>query len=190
MLKPCHRIGQIRLKPLPYPMTLRLETPLHTHHCKHRFHCHPRIPLPTPANQRIGRISRRPVKSSVRKHNHWPIVLLQQRMKGPARHIGGGTVPVANQSELVHDGAQLAADNPAMIRDAFASDLSGAASVPDGMAQLNAIAVGDAYQGGRGRNVPSRIVAYAGGGSGGCVPAIGGTGGRSCPGARDRKRAG
>ena len=37
-----------------------------------------------------------------------------------------------------------------MIGDAFASDLCGAAPVPDGMAQLNAIAVGDAHRGGRG----------------------------------------
>ena len=34
-----------------------------------------------------------------------------------------------------------------MIGDAFASDLCGAAPVPDGMAQLNAVAVGDAHQG-------------------------------------------
>ena len=58
-------------------------------------------------------------------------------MKGLALYIGGGAVPVANQSEPVHDGAQLAAGDPAMIGDAFAPDLSSAAPVPnwDGAAQ-------------------------------------------------------
>ena len=45
-----------------------------------------------------------------------------------------------------------------MIRDAFASDLSGAAPVPDGMAQLNAIAVGDAHQGGRGQEASRPVL--------------------------------
>ena len=79
-------------------------------------------------------------------------------MKGLVVNIGGGTVPVANQSKLVHDGAQLAADNPAMIRDALASDLSGAAPVTDGMAQLNAITVGDAHQGGLGQEASRPVL--------------------------------
>ena len=79
-------------------------------------------------------------------------------MKGLARHIGGGAVLVANQSEPVHEGAQLAADSPALIRDALAADWSGAASVPDRMAPRNAIAVGDAHQGGRGQEASRPVL--------------------------------
>ena len=63
-VEPRHRIGQMRRKPFPRPVTLRFKIPLHAHHCKHRFHCQPYIPLPTPANQHIGRIPRRPVPPS------------------------------------------------------------------------------------------------------------------------------
>ena len=45
-----------------------------------------------------------------------------------------------------------------MIGDAFASDLCSAAPVPDGMAQLNAIAVGDAHQGGLSREAPRPVL--------------------------------
>ena len=45
-----------------------------------------------------------------------------------------------------------------MIGDAFASDLSGAAPVPNRMAQLNAIAVGDAHQGGLGQEASRAVL--------------------------------
>ena len=68
-----------------------------------------------------------------------------------------GAVPSANQPEPVHYRAQLAAYNPALIGNSLASDLSGVAFVPDGMAQLNAVTVGNAHQRGGGQEAPGRV---------------------------------
>ena len=78
-------------------------------------------------------------------------------MKSLVVNIDPGAVPVANQPEPVHYRAQLAAGDPAMIGNALASDLPGAASVPDGMAQLNAVAVGNAYQRGGGQEASGPV---------------------------------
>ena len=45
-----------------------------------------------------------------------------------------------------------------MIGDAFASDLCGAAPIPNGMAQFNAIAVGDAHQVGLGQDASRPVL--------------------------------
>ena len=60
------------------------------------------------------------------------------------RDIGGGTRPPHDQPPLLEEETEFAADNPAMIRDAFAADLLRAAPLAHGVDQLDAIGVDDA----------------------------------------------
>ena len=72
-------------------------------------------------------------------------------------NIGRSAVPVANRIEPLYYHAQLAAGEPALIENALASDLSRAASIPDGMAQLNAVTVGNAHQSRGDREAPGPV---------------------------------
>src|SRR5512135_2396787 len=62
-------------------------------------------------------------------------------------YIGRVTTPIDDQTELVQDKAELAADDPAMVRFAFLADLARAASFAHRMQQLNAVRVSYAQQG-------------------------------------------
>ena len=60
------------------------------------------------------------------------------------RDIGGITRPRHHQPPLVEQQTEFAPDNPAMVGEAFAADLPGAAAFADGMDQLDAVGVNDA----------------------------------------------
>ena len=78
--------------------------------------------------------------------------LLNQRLKGTAIvNISRITLPGDNQAKVVEDETKLAADNPAGIGLALFANLSGAATLPAGMDQFNAIAINHPDQGGFGK---------------------------------------
>ena len=78
-------------------------------------------------------------------------------MKSLVVNISPGAVPSANQPEPIHCRAELADGDPAVIGNALASNLSGAASITDRTAQLNAVAVGNAQQRGGGQEAPGPV---------------------------------
>ena len=59
------------------------------------------------------------------------------------RDIGGGTRPPHDQPPLIEEETEFAADNPAMIRYAFAADLLRAAALAHGVDELDPIGVDD-----------------------------------------------
>ena len=61
-------------------------------------------------------------------------------------NIGRGTVPGSDQTQMVEHQAELATYNPAVVGLAFLSHLAGTTSFPDGMNQLNAVAIDDPQQ--------------------------------------------
>ena len=67
------------------------------------------------------------------------------------RDIGGGTRPPHDQPPLIQQETQFPADDPAMIREAFAADLLRAAALAYGVDQLDAIGIDDAEHGRRGQ---------------------------------------
>ena len=81
------------------------------------------------------------MEAGITQDNHPPINLLNQPLKGVVRHIGGGTRPPHDQPPLIQQETQFPADNPAVIREAFAADLLRTAAFPDGVDQLDPIRV-------------------------------------------------
>lgn len=59
------------------------------------------------------------------------------------RHIGGSTRPRHHHAILVHQQAEFAADHPAMVRQAFATDLLRAAAFAHRVDELDAVGVDD-----------------------------------------------
>src|SRR5216683_2933896 len=76
--------------------------------------------------------------------NHPFVELPNQPLKGSICDIRGGTRPPYNQSPLIQHETQFPADNPPVIREAFAADLLRAAAFAHGMDQLDAVGVNDA----------------------------------------------
>src|SRR5262249_26546391 len=64
-----------------------------------------------------------------------------QPLKGVVGGIGRATVPPDHQAILVQQQTEFPADNPAVVRHAFAADLPGTAAFANGMDQLDAIRV-------------------------------------------------
>src|SRR2546428_10008601 len=62
------------------------------------------------------------------QENHMLFALPNEPLKGLVCDIGRGTRPGHHQSPLVQQQTELPADNPAMIRHAFAANLVGAAA--------------------------------------------------------------
>jgi hypothetical protein len=75
--------------------------------------------------------------------NHAPVTLPNQPLKGVIRDMGGGTLPRDDQPPLIEHQTQFAADDPAVIREAFAADLLRTAAFPDGVDQLDPRRVND-----------------------------------------------
>ena len=92
---------------------------------KHRFHEHTVLPLTALTQFEVGRIALCGMEGRITQDDHASIDLANQPLKGVIRHIGRGTVPPHHQAILVHQQAEFAPDNPAMVGQAFATNLLG-----------------------------------------------------------------
>src|SRR6266496_5515880 len=87
------------------------------------------------------------MEAGITQDNHPPINLLNQPLKGVVSDIRGGTCPPHDQPPLIEQQTEFAADNPAMIGEAFAANLLRTAAFTHGMDQLDTIGVNDAEHG-------------------------------------------
>src|SRR5499425_1467223 len=118
------------------------------------FHSYSHSTQPTKTFQtgsEIRGIALRGMEAGITQDNHPPINLLNQPLKGVVRSIGGGTRPPHDRSPLIEQQTEFPADNPAVIREAFAANLLRAAAFADGVNELDAIRVDDAEHGRRGQ---------------------------------------
>ena len=132
-----HGEGEARLKIPLGPMHHLLEMADQRQHRQHRFDEDAVLPLPTLAEFEIARIPLGGMEGGVAQDNHALFELPNQPLKGVIRYIGGGTLPPHDQPPLIQQETQFAADNPTMIRQAFATDLLRAAALAHGVDQLN-----------------------------------------------------
>lgn len=142
-----HRKSEAGFKIRPNAVRQMLET---THNGQHRqkgFNQHPGVPLTALAEFQVGR---RPIflsKVRVGKHQHLVRHIIHQVLKSrPIVNIGGVGCPVHHQTQMIKQHTQLATDNPAAVRGAFASDLLVTASLAAGMDQFNPETVNQADQ--------------------------------------------
>src|SRR5262245_41924638 len=98
------------------------------------------------------------MEASVTQDNHALFTLSYEPLKGVIRHIGGVTRLPHYQAILVHQQAEFAPNNPAVVGHAFTSDLLRAAAFADGVHELNPIRVDDAEHGRRGQEGPRPVL--------------------------------
>ena len=114
------------------------------HNGQHREHClhqHPVLRCAALTQFEVGRIALRGMEGGITQDNHTFFELSNEPLKSVIRDIGGGTLPSHDQPSLIEQETEFAADNPAMIREAFAADLLRAPTLSDGVDQLNAIRI-------------------------------------------------
>src|SRR5437660_12043285 len=102
-------------------------------HGEHRLDEHTVLPLPPRTQFKITRIALGGMEGRITEDNHLVFTLSHQPLKRVIRDIGGGTVPPHDQPPLVEQQTEFAADNPAVIGEAFATDLLGAPAFAHGV---------------------------------------------------------
>ena len=135
------------LKIRPLAMHDFLEVADERQHRQDGLHQHALLPLAPLTEFQVGGIALRGMEGGITQDNHPPIHLLNQPLKGVIRDIGRGTRPPHDQSPLIEEQTEFPADNPAMVRHAFAADLLGTAAFADGVNQLDAVCVNDPKHG-------------------------------------------
>src|SRR5215475_7514108 len=146
-----HRECQARLKIRPAPMHHLLQMTNEREHREHRLHQHTVFPLAALTQFEVAGIPLGRMEAGIAQDDHPPINLLNQPLKGVVRSVGGGTRPPHDQPPLVEQQTEFAPNNPAVIGEAFATDLLGAAALAHGVDQLDAVGVDDAEHGWRGQ---------------------------------------
>ena len=116
-------------------------------HRKNGFDDHAHVPYTWLTEAQVGGMPVLFSEAGVREDDHLVSELVNQMLKGCAIiDIRGVTLPVDNAPQVIQHEAELAADNPALIRLAFLADLPCTAPLPSWVQQFNAITVNDADQ--------------------------------------------
>ena len=112
------------------------------HQGQHREHClhqHAVLPFTALTQFEVGGIAFRRMEAGVTQDNHLFFKLSNQPLKGGViRDMGRGTLPRHDQSPLIEQQTEFPADNPAVVREAFAAELLRAAAFAHGVNQLDA----------------------------------------------------
>ena len=146
-----HGECEARLKICPAPMHHLLQMTDERQHREHRLHQHPVLPLAALTQLEVGRIALRGMEARIAQDDHLLFALADEPLKGVICDIGRGTRPRDDQSPLIEQQTEFTADDPAMIREAFAADLPGAAAFADRMDELDPIGIDDAEHRRRGQ---------------------------------------
>ena len=91
-------------------------------HREHRLHQHAVLPLAALTQFQVAGIPLGGVEGCVAEDNHAFFALPNEPLQGVIRGIGGGTRPPHHQPPLIQHETQFPTDNPAGIREPFATD--------------------------------------------------------------------
>jgi hypothetical protein len=125
----------------PAPMHDLLEVHDEREHREDRLYQQAVLPLTTLTQFEIAWIACCGMEAGITQDYHLFFKLSHQLLKGFIRDIGGRTLPRDHQPPLVEQQTAFPADNPAMIGEAFAADLLGAAPLPYGVDQFDPLGV-------------------------------------------------
>lgn len=143
-----HREGYPAPQGRPRPMTELLEVADRREHRQDGLNHHPDIPGAPFARLHIRRIPRFGVEPGVGQDHHLVLKLADQTLE---RRIGGirrGVIPGHNQPILIEDVGNLRPNDPAMVRQPLATNLTVSPILAPWMAQFDAVAIGHAQDGG------------------------------------------
>ena len=142
-----HCIGQSALEVGPNAVSDLLEMADRCQHREDGLDDHAAIPLTAPADFEIGRMPVLLLKPLITEDHHLVGHGVNQVLESRSVvDIGCVTGPIHDQTEVIDQITQLAANNPARVGLAFPADLLSAASFTARVDQLDAIAVDDAEQ--------------------------------------------
>lgn len=93
-------------------------------HTQDGFNKHTNIPCPTLARFDVRAVINTFSEMGVGENNHSSFVLLDKRiLKNRIGRVGCFDVPITDQTEFIENQRKFAANNPTVIRSAFAPDL-------------------------------------------------------------------
>ena len=118
-----HGEREARLKIRPAPMHHLFEMADERQHREYRLHEHPVLPLPALTQFEIRGIALRGMEAGITQDNHLLLTLPNQPLKRVIGDIGRVACPPHDQPPLIEPQTEFAADNPAMIGEAFAANL-------------------------------------------------------------------
>src|SRR6266446_4178502 len=128
-----HGERQARLKIRPIPMHHLLHMADERQHREHRLHQHTVLPLAARTQFAMARIPLRGMETGVTQDHHLVFALANEPLKRVVRDIGRVACPPHDQPPLIAQQTEFAADNPAMIGEALATNLLGTAAFTHGM---------------------------------------------------------
>ena len=138
---------QACLKIRPAPMQHLFEMADQRQHREHGLHQHAVLPLTALTPFEVRGIVLGGMEGRITQDNHLVFKLANQPLKGVIRDIGRGAGPPHDQPPLIEEQTEFASNNPAVIGEAFAADLLGAAALAHGVDQLDTVGVDDAEHG-------------------------------------------
>ncbi len=118
----CHRVGEPHLKIRPNSLPQMFKFANLRQKREERFNKHPVVPLTAPTQFQILRLPNAAAKTVVCKDNHFSLDGFDQRQKLCVGNICRFNLPIGNESELICQDAELAADYPSPRSKTFASD--------------------------------------------------------------------
>src|SRR5712691_3326585 len=139
-----HGEGQTRLKIRPDPVHDPLEMTDERQHREHRLDEHTVFPLAALTEFEVGWVAFCSMEGGITQHNHPCFKLSNEPLKGVIRDLGGGTRPPYDQPPLIEQQTQFAPNNPPMVGEDFAANLSGTPAFAHRVDQLDPIGVDDA----------------------------------------------
>src|SRR5215510_3583447 len=122
-IKGGHGEGEAGVEVLPDSVHDFLEMAHDGEHGEHRLDEHPVLPLAALTQFEVSRVPRGGMEGGITQDDHTSVDLPNQPLKGIICDIGRCTVPPYHEAILVSQQAEFAADNPPMVREAFAPDL-------------------------------------------------------------------
>jgi len=84
------------------------------------------------------------MEGGIAQDDHPSVNLANEPLKGVSSDMGRGTIPPHHQAIRIQQQTEFPPDHPAMVGQAFAPDLLGAAAFADGVNELDALGVDDA----------------------------------------------
>ena len=139
-----HGKREARLQIRPAPVHDLFEMAHERQHGEHPLDEHTVLPLAARTQFEIARITLRRMEGRITQDDHAFFALPNQLLKGVIRDIGRVTRPRHDASPLIEEQTQFAPDNPAVVRETFATDLLGAAAFAHRVDQLDAVGVDNA----------------------------------------------
>ena len=110
-----YKVSKPCLEVIPGLTAHLLDMKHHSQHREHSFHFPTLVPVATATALDVGRIASSAVRVQIAQYDHPISEALYNAVEATVRHIRRVVVPVHNESEMIQNKAELAADYPSAV---------------------------------------------------------------------------